>query len=202
MNDISKSQMTEKNEFKKLFSLVKNCKNCDLWKNRQNPVLGEGSINAKIMFIGEAPGLNENIQGRPFVGRAGKILDEMLKSINLKRKDVYITNILKCQPPGNRNPLQNEINSCTKYLDKQIEKIQPEIIVTLGAFASSYVFEKFNINFEKIGMIHGKIFNLNSIFGKQTVIPIYHPAVATYNPNAKKILLKDFHKIKELLNKK
>ena len=202
MNDISKSEMIVEKEFEKLFSLVKNCKDCDLWKNRQNPVLGGGSINAKIMFIGEAPGLNEDIQGRPFVGRAGKILDEMLESINLKRKDVYIANILKCRPPENRNPLENEIESCTKYLDKQIGKIQPELIVTLGSFATSYIFEKFNIKFEKIGMIHGKIFNLNTIFGKQIVIPIYHPAVATYNPNAKEILLKDFHKIEEALHKK
>jgi DNA polymerase len=202
MNGISNSQMNVEKEFKQLFSLVKNCKDCDLWKNRQNPVLGEGSINAKIMFIGEAPGLNEDIQGRPFVGRAGKILDEMLESINLKRKDIYIANILKCRPPENRNPFKNEIDSCTKYLEKQIEKIKPELIVTLGSFATSYIFEKFNIKFEKIGTIHGKIFNLNTIFGKQIVIPVYHPAVATYNPNRKEVLLKDFYKIKETLHNK
>lgn len=202
MNDISKSEMTVEKDFEKLFSLVKNCKNCDLCKTRKNPVFGEGSINAKIMLVGEAPGRNEDIQGRPFVGRAGKILDELLESIDLKRKDVYIANILKCRPPDNRNPMKNEITSCTKYLDKQIEKIKPELIVPLGSFATSYIFEKFNIKSEKIGRIHGKIFTLNTIFGKQIVIPIYHPAVATYNPNAKEDLLKDFQKIKETLYKK
>lgn len=202
MNDISKFRMTENNNFEKIILLVKNCKDCDLWKTRKNPVFGEGSSNAKVMFIGEAPGRNEDIQGRPFVGRAGKILDELLESIDLKRKDVYIANILKCRPPDNRNPMKNEIAYCTKYLDKQIEKIKPEIIVPLGSFATSYIFEKFNIKSEKIGNLHGKIFTLNTIFGTQRIIPIYHPAVATYNPNAKEILLKDFQKIKENLDKK
>jgi len=202
MNDISDSKMTENKDFEKLISLVKNCKDCDLWKTRKNPVFGEGSSSAKIMFIGEAPGRNEDIQGRPFVGRAGKILDELLASIDLKRKEVYIGNILKCRPPENRNPMKSEIKSCTKYLDKQIEKIKPKIIVPLGSFATSYIFEKFNITSEKIGTVHGKIFTLNTIFGKQIVVPIYHPAVATYNPNTKEVLLKDFQKIKEVLDKK
>jgi DNA polymerase len=202
MNGISKSKMTENKDFEKLISLVKNCKDCELWKTKKNPVFGEGSISAKIMFIGEAPGHNEDLKGQPFVGRAGKILDELLASIDLERKDVYIANILKCRPPNNRNPFRYEIKSCTKYLDKQIEKISPEIIVTLGSFATSYIFEKFNIKSEKIGNVHGKIFNLETIFRRQVVIPIYHPAVATYNPNTKEILLKDFKKIKETIDKK
>jgi DNA polymerase len=200
MNDISESKMNENKDFEKLSSLVKNCKNCDLWKTRKNPVFGEGAKSAKIMFIGEAPGRSEDITGRPFVGRAGKILDELLASIDLKRKDVYIANILRCRPPDNRNPLKNEINSCTKYLDKQIESINPKIIVPLGSFATSYIFEKFNMDSEKIGNVHGKKFTIKTIFGSKMVIPIYHPAVATYNPNTKEILLKDFQKIKEVLD--
>jgi DNA polymerase len=200
MNDISNFQMVKQKDFEKIISLVNNCEGCTLWKTRKHPVFGEGWLDAKIIFIGEAPGREEDIQGRPFVGRAGKILDELLDSIGLKRQDVYIGNILKCRPPENRNPLKSEMDVCTKYLDKQIEIIQPKIIVPLGNFAASYIFEKFNLKPQKIGKVHGQIFSVNTISKKLLIIPIYHPAVATYNPNTKEILLKDFQKIKEKLD--
>jgi len=137
---------------------IKNCKRCNLWKTRNNIVIGEGSLNADIMFIGEAPGYYEDKQGRPFVGKAGKILDELLNSVELKREEIYITNILKCRPPGNRDPLPEEIKACTPYLDRQIEIIKPKKICTLGNFATNYIFSSFGLKPESIGKIHGKVF--------------------------------------------
>ena len=132
--------------WKQLEDAVANCRKCSLWKTRSNPVVGGGSKDAKVMFIGEAPGYWEDVKGRPFVGRAGRVLDELLESINLSREEVYITNILKCRPPNNRNPLQSEIEACTPYLDRQIELMNPEIIATLGNFALSYISEKFGLD--------------------------------------------------------
>lgn len=177
------------------------CKRCDLSRTRINPVFGEGSENADIMFIGEAPGSNEDKQGRPFVGRAGKILDELLASIDLEREDVYIANILKCRPPNNRNPERGEIESCTEYLDAQIEMISPKVLVPLGNFAFQYLFQKYGLNAEKISVVHGKIFKKTTLFGTVYIVPMYHPAVATYNPNKKVILLDDIKVLFEVLKK-
>ena len=171
---------------------IKNCRRCNLWKTRTNVVVGEGSLSADIMFIGEAPGYNEDKQGRPFVGKAGKILDELLNSVGLKREEIYITNILKCRPPGNRDPLPEEIKACTPYLDEQIEMIDPRKICTLGNFATDYILTSFGLKSENIGRIHGKIFKASETLD---IIPLYHPAVAVYNPNMRPILIEDFKKI-------
>lgn len=191
--------MTKQDEMSDIANLVEQCKKCDLHKTRNKPVTGEGSLDAKILFIGEAPGRNEDLKGRPFVGRAGEILDELLNSIEIKRNEIFIANIIKCRPPENRNPLQNEIESCSKYLDKQIEIIKPKVIVTLGNFASSYIFEKFGLRYDKISKIHGKIFRIDTIFAKLSIIPLYHPAVAVYNINTKDTLIKDFKAIKDTI---
>ena len=178
---------------------IRLCKRCNLWKTRTNPVVGEGSLTADIIFIGEAPGYNEDQQGKPFVGRAGKIFDELLNSIGLKRKDIYITNILKCRPPGNANPSPEQIKACSPYLDEQIKIIQPKIIVTLGNFALSYIFDKFRLKQEKISSIHGRIFTLANLIGIEKIMPMYHPAAAVYNPGMKTILIKDFKTIGDYL---
>jgi DNA polymerase len=191
--------MSKLEKMRKIKISVDVCKKCNLWKNRKNPVFGEGSLDSKIMFIGEAPGYNEDLQGLPFVGKAGKILEELIKSIGLSRKQVFISNILKCRPPDNRNPLKDEIDLCAEYLDKQLEIIQPNIILPLGNFACSYIFEKFGLKYYKISDIHGKIFKKNTLMGQIIIIPLYHPAIATYNPNTKKILLEDFKNIKNYL---
>jgi DNA polymerase len=195
MISLSKSEK----EIKKMEQDVTNCRRCDLWKTRNNPVAGEGSVTTKVMFIGEAPGYNEDMQGRPFVGKAGKILDELLHSVGIERKEIYIANILKCRPLKNRNPLRKEIKACTPYLDKQIMTIKPKIIVTLGNFASSYVLEKFGFQAERIGEIHGKIFHIKNLLFDTRIIPSYHPAAAVYNPNIKNVLMKDFKSIIEAL---
>jgi len=193
--------MSKEDDINKIIEMVNNCKKCDLWRTRKNPVFGDGSLVSKILFVGEAPGYNEDLQGCPFVGRAGKILDELLKSIGLQRDEIYIANILKCRPPDNRNPLKGEIIACTEYLNKQIEIIQPTIISPLGNFACSYIFEKFDLKYDKISNVHGKTFQINTLTGSILIIPLYHPAVATYNPNTKNTLLEDFKNIEDLLNK-
>ncbi len=178
---------------------IEKCNKCKLYKTRNNPVIGEGNPNAKIMFIGEAPGFNEDKQGKPFVGQAGKIFDELLNSINLQREKIYITNILKCRPPQNRNPKQEEIKACAPYLDKQIKIINPKIICCLGNFATQFIFNKFGLKdkIKGISEIHGKPIQISNLNGKITIIPFYHPAVATYNVNMLNTLKKDFEKIKK-----
>lgn len=176
---------------------VESCTRCGLHETRKKPVLGEGSLDARVMFIGEAPGFNEDLKGRPFVGRAGRVFDEMLESAGMERKDVYVTNILKCRPPDNRNPEQGEILACSHYLDSQIAAIKPKIIVTLGSFSMSYIFGKFGLGQGKISELHGRVFRLANLAGIEKVIPMYHPAVATYNPGMKSTLIEDFNPIKE-----
>ncbi len=173
---------------------VANCRRCDLWKTRNSPVLGEGSLHAKILFVGEAPGFNEDRQGRPFVGKAGTIFDQLLNSINLKRQDIYITNVLKCRPPQNRNPFPSEIKACSLYLHSQIETIKPEKICCLGNFAASFIMKKFGLQDKLAGisLIHGKAFAVSTLAGQIEIIPLYHPAVATYDAGMLEPLKKDF----------
>lgn len=163
-------------------------------KNKVFPVIGEGNHNAKIMFIGEAPGKNEAATGRPFCGAAGKVLDKLLESVSLDRKSVYVTNIVKDRPPYNRDPSPQEIKVYAPYLDRQINIIQPEIIATLGRFSMVYIMEKFNLGdkLKSISQMHGCIFEAKTNYGKVKIIPLYHPAVALYNGSSIEILKKDF----------
>ena len=167
-------------------------------KNHVFPVIGEGSHYAKIMFIGEAPGRNEAQTGRPFCGAAGKILDELLASADIKREDVYITNIVKDRPPFNRDPLPEEITAYAPFLDSQIRIIQPEVIVTLGRFAMGYIMKKFNLEskLESISHMRGKVFDAETAYGKIKIVPLYHPAVAVYNNSTKEELIEDFKILK------
>ena len=167
-------------------------------KNKVFPVIGEGSHHAKIMFIGEAPGRNEAKTGRPFCGAAGKILDELLASVVIERKDIYITNIVKDRPPFNRDPLPDEIRVYGPFLDRQIEIIQPEVIATLGRFSMDYIMRKFGLEnqLKSISQMHGKIFETNTPYGNIKITPLYHPAVAIYNRTTKDTLIKDFQVLK------
>ncbi len=186
-------------DLNQLHNQISNCRKCDLWETRTNIVPGDGDNNADIFLIGEAPGRNEDLQGKPFVGRAGKILDEMLKSISLKREDIFIGNIVKCRPPKNRNPSNSEIKACTPYLDKQIELINPKIIVPMGSFAANYILEKYGLKKDKISNIHGKKFEVRTLSKKIFIMPVFHPAVATYDRKKISIMIEDFKKIKEYL---
>ena len=185
---------------KKLEEKIKNCKKCPLGMLRTNAVPGSGSYDADVMFVGEAPGYWEDQKGLPFVGRAGKVLDELLAEIGLKRGDVYITNIVKCRPPNNRDPNEDEIKACSPYLDRQIDIIRPKIIVPLGRHSMSYILRKFGFEPEPISKIHGKIFEARILFGRIIIMPMYHPAVALYRPQLKEELRRDFKKLREILD--
>ncbi|MDY6865445.1 MAG: uracil-DNA glycosylase [Halobacteriota archaeon] len=186
-------------ELEEISDKIRNCKRCPLSKTRTNPVFGAGSTDAKIMFIGEAPGRNEDLRGEPFVGAAGKILDELLGSISITRDDVYIANILKCRPPKNRNPRREEIEICTEYLDDQIEILNPVAIATLGNFASNYLLNKFGIAPESIGNIHGKVFHVSDFQTNFDIVALYHPAVAVYNYSKMDTLTSDFKILSQFL---
>lgn len=169
--------------------------------DKKFPVIGEGDHNATILFVGEAPGKNEADTGRPFCGSAGKILDMLLDSISVKREKVYITNIVKDRPPGNRDPLPEEIELYGPFLDRQIDIIAPKVIATLGRFSMVYSMEKFGLKdlIEPISSAHGKIFSVETAFGRRTIVPLYHPAAAIYNASLKSTLLKDFQILKTFL---
>lgn len=167
-------------------------------QNHFLPVIGEGSHEAKIMLIGEAPGRNEAKTGRPFCGAAGKILDELLADAGLKREEVYITNIVKDRPPENRDPLPEEIACYGPFLDRQIEIIQPKVIATLGRYAMSYILPKFDLGdkLDVISKLHGQVFSGTASYGPITIIPLYHPAAAIYNQALKETLKADFAVLK------
>jgi DNA polymerase len=159
-----------------------------------HPVIGEGSHLARVMFVGEAPGRNEAATGRPFVGAAGKILDELLTSAGIPRPDVYITNIVKDRPPMNRDPEPREIEAYGPFLDRQVDIIRPEIIATLGRFAMGYILTKFGCadQVRPISLMHGTVIQGKASYGPVRIIPLYHPAVAVYNASMKDTLRKDF----------
>ena len=161
-------------------------------KNNVFPVIGEGSHQASIMFVGEAPGRNEATSGRPFCGAGGKILDQLLVSIGVDRKDVYITNIVKDRPPMNRDPLPEEIEIYAPFLNRQVDIIQPKVIATLGRFSMSYLMQKFGLGSDSISQAHGKVLEASMPHGSVKLIPLYHPAVAIYNRTMRQTLEEDF----------
>lgn len=169
---------------------IRVCTRCELHRTRTNSVPGEGPADARIMFIGEAPGWNEDQQGRPFVGAAGKFLEELLGAAGLKRSDVFITNVVKSRPPGNRDPLPDEIVACAPFLQRQIDTIDPDVIVTLGRFSMAKWFPG-----ERISRIHGQ----PKKDGKRLIVPMYHPAAALHQQALKSTILEDFGKLPRIL---
>lgn len=175
------------------------CTKCPLWKTRKNAVPGEGNSESPVMFIGEAPGQSEDIKGKPFVGAAGKFLETMLSEIGLSRNDVFICNIVKCRPPRNREPMPNEIQTCTPYLDMQIKIIKPKFIVTLGNYSTAYIFSKANLAFSSITQTRGKFFQAIILDMQMTIFPTFHPAAALYSAKYKETLQHDFQLLKNKL---
>jgi DNA polymerase len=166
-------------------------------ENRYIPVVGEGNLDADIVFIGEAPGKNEAITGKPFCGASGKVLDQLLEHIKLTREAVYITNIVKDRPQDNRDPKPEEIGLYAPFLNKQLEIIQPRVIATLGRFSMEYVMKIFGLEdkLDSISILHGKSFNIKTVWGEIIFVPLYHPAVAVYNRKRLGELKKDFEKL-------
>lgn len=168
---------------------VRGCERCRLAQSRTHAVPGEGPSDARIVFVGEGPGFHEDQQGRPFVGAAGNFLEELLSSIGLSREDVYITNLVKCRPPGNRDPREDELETCTStYLERQLEAIDPEVIVTLGRFSMERYFPG-----SKISRIHGQ----PKAVGGRLVVPMYHPAAALHQPKLRSEVEADFARLPE-----
>ncbi len=169
---------------------VTGCENCKLYATRKKAVPGEGPADARILFIGEGPGFNENEQGRPFVGAAGQLLNDLLGLAGLKREEVFITNVVKCRPPQNRDPEVDELKACNAYLDRQIVLINPKVIVTLGRYSMAKFFPG-----AKISEIHGQA----RTFGGRLVVAMLHPAAALHQPQNKPLLEQDFRQLPDLL---
>jgi DNA polymerase len=163
-------------------------------------VIGEGNEHAQVMLIGEAPGYYEDVEGRPFVGSAGKFLNQLLDIAGLERSDVYITNILKCRPPDNREPSVEEIEKCTPYLEEQIRSISPRMIITLGNYAGNFIFSMAGLQFNGITRHHGKMQEVTLLGMKMQVFPTFHPASALYHGEYKTLLTEDFRRLESLIN--
>jgi len=173
-----------------LYEEIENCQDCELGKHRTKVVPGEGPEKTSLLFIGEAPGWHEDQQGRPFVGPAGKYLEELLASIKLRREQVYIANVIKCRPPGNRDPLPGEIQACSKWLTRQIEIIRPKVIVTLGRYSMAKYFPN-----QSISQVHGKARKQDGII----YYAMYHPAAALHQGSLRKTIEADMVKIPQIL---
>ena len=174
----------------KIAEEVRACAACELHHSRALGVPGVGPANAEIMFIGEGPGFHENQQGQPFVGAAGDYLNELLQLIGLSRQDTFITNVVKCRPPGNRDPLPEEIEACKAFLDRQIVLINPKMIITLGRYSMARWFPS-----ARISKVHGQARRM----GGRLIYPMYHPAAALHQPSLRPLLEEDFRRIPELL---
>ncbi|MDH5689544.1 MAG: type-4 uracil-DNA glycosylase [Candidatus Bathyarchaeota archaeon] len=191
--------MSKQELMDELVDEVGQCQRCRLWERAKKAVPGEGSLDASLMFIGEAPGYWEDVKGRPFVGAAGKLLDELLSSIDLNRGDVYIGNIIKHRPPNNRDPRRDEVEACSAYLDRQIEIVEPSIILTLGRHSARYVLSKVNVKMKGITEVRGRIY-VGKPFGFPVrIMPTFHPAAALYNPEYRSALEEDFQRMKKEL---
>lgn len=182
-----------KEELTKINQEISECKRCELHFSRKLVVPGEGPNNAEIVFIGEGPGFHENIQGKPFVGSAGKFLDELLSSIGMKREQVFITNVVKCRPPSNRDPRPEEMEACTgTFLERQIQTINPKVIVPLGRFSMAHFLSN-----TKISNVHGQSFRIKG----RLVVPMYHPAAALHQRSLRPTIMHDFAQLPEMIKK-
>jgi DNA polymerase len=180
----------DQDSIERVASEVRGCVLCELSRSRTHAVPGEGNHNARVMLVGEGPGWHEDQQGKPFVGASGKFLTELLGHAGLEREDVFITNVVKCRPPGNRDPLPDEIEACSGYLDRQIQMVDPDVIVTLGRFSMSRFFPG-----ERISKIHGKAKEVD----RRLVVPMYHPAAALHQGALKATIIEDFEKLPRML---
>lgn len=173
--------------------VVRDCQRCEISKQRKQAVFGVGDLHSPLLFIGEAPGADEDEQGEPFVGRSGKLLTLLIEKMGLSRERVYIGNVVKCRPPGNRDPEPAELQNCSEYLHAQIALIDPKVVVTLGRFSLEFMLG----SGQKISQIHGKIFRQD----ERVIMPMYHPAYALRNPSGKEQMIEDFSRLRALLKK-
>jgi DNA polymerase len=190
--------MNKATEMSKINEKIERCNDCELSQKIRKKVMGEGNLDTYIVFVGEAPGSEEDKRGHPFIGRAGKILDNLLTKAELSRNEVYITNLVKCRPPKNRRPYRKEIDACNKYLEKELEIVRPHILSPMGNTAVRYFNKKFGLGNNSIGEIHGKRYKVSTSWGLIDMVPIYHPAAAIYRRNLFSELLDDLYFIRDL----
>lgn len=186
-------------EYRRLVEEIRSCTKCRLHATRKNPVPGEGPLDADIMLVGEAPGKREDELGRPFVGRAGELLNALLRMAGLRREDVYITNVVKCRPPGNRDPREDEIAACLPYLIRQIQIISPKLIIALGRHAGRTLYSLAGKKWPGMRRAHGRAVPARVAGVSVTLYATYHPAAALYNPQLRSVLEEDFRRIPSLL---
>jgi uracil-DNA glycosylase len=184
--------VTAENTLAAIANKISVCKNCELSQTRKNAVPGSGPFDAKIMLIGEGPGFHEDNQGLPFVGASGKFLTQLLNDGGVPRESVFITNVVKCRPPENRDPQPIELQACSVFLEEQIKAINPMIIVTLGRFSMARYFEK-----ARISTIHGQA----KLHNERLIVPMYHPAAALHQPKLRSVILEDFSRLKGMIEK-
>lgn len=180
---------------------IMRCRKCELYKTKTNFVPGVGSEKAEVFFIGEAPGREEDLKGEPFVGNAGKLLTEMISLIGLRREEVFITNVLKCRPPNNRDPTPEEVEACGGYLLRQLEVVKPNVIICLGRHSAKFVFESFGLNFSSITKLQGRVFEVPAWGKTVKIVPLYHPAAILYKPQLRSEYEENFRKLAPLVKR-
>ena len=193
------AQSSKKTRFEELTREVDSCESCGLCTGVKNRVMGEGDLDSRVVFVGEAPGRREDESGRPFVGSAGKLLDRLLAGSNLTRGRVFITNVVRCRPPENRRPKREEVEACSGHLESLLEIIEPDVIAPMGNSAIGHVFERFGIEGSVIGDVHGKPVRVEAPWGKVVIFPLYHPAAAIYNRKLLTELERDMLELSRLL---
>lgn len=191
----------KQNQIQQIVSEINHCERCELSLSRLNTVPGEGSIDARVVLVGEAPGKKEDELGRPFVGRAGALLDSLLDGVGLERSEIYILNILKCRPPKNRRPKKTEITSCENYLMGQLIVLKPRVIAPMGNSSLSYFQRKYGLEKVVIGDIHGRSFDIKTEWGPILMFPLYHPAAAIYNHQLIEVLRADMEHLSNIMNR-
>jgi len=193
--------MSKRDQMEIIDTEVRACPKCRLSKTRKNVVPGEGNLDSKVFLVGEAPGYWEDVKGRPFVGAAGELLNETLEKAGFSRSEVYITNIVKCRPPRNRDPRPDEVEACTPYLDRQLQLVKPRFIVTLGRHSTSHILSKIGYEISGITAVRGRIFEAELLGLNVRIIPMFHPAAAIYDAKLKDYLEKDLRVLKNELEK-
>jgi uracil-DNA glycosylase family 4 len=183
---------------RRLSEEVEGCRRCGLCEGRKRAVMGEGDLDSPVVFVGEAPGRKEDEQGRPFVGNAGKLLDRLLSEAGFERGRVYITNVVKCRPPGNRRPKATELRKCTAHLERQLEIISPRVLAPMGNSAVGYMMRRYGLGRGSIGEVHGKSFPTEASWGRLMVYPLYHPAAVLYNQGLEEEVRRDLRELREL----
>lgn len=199
-NSSSSDRCSEnKRNLEEIAGRISACTRCELYRSRKNAVPGEGDPCAKVVFVGEAPGYNEDLQGRPFVGAAGSLLTQLIESVGLRRSEVFITNVVKCRPPQNRDPREEEISACFPYLVEQLSVIKPSLLVALGRHSAKALHSYFGIQVNSIMSVRGRVLRVKAKWGDVVLLPTLHPAAALYNPRLRSLLEEDFALLRDLI---